>query len=81
MGSRGASLMQESWKKQIHGRIGNLDAVSNVDVHKSRSIVARIAPHFSAFDLAAFVNLGAKQIYIYEDLKITFMNGKVSDVQ
>jgi hypothetical protein len=27
------------------------------------------------------VNLGAKQIYVYKDLKITFMNGKVSDVQ
>jgi hypothetical protein len=27
------------------------------------------------------VNLGAKQIYVYKDLKITFLNGKVSDVQ
>ncbi len=27
------------------------------------------------------VNLGAKEIYIYADMKITFMNGKVSDVQ
>jgi hypothetical protein len=27
------------------------------------------------------VNLGPKQIYVYKDLKITFMNGKVSDVQ
>ncbi len=27
------------------------------------------------------VNLGAKQIYVYKDLKITFVNGKVSDVQ
>jgi hypothetical protein len=27
------------------------------------------------------VNLGAKQIYIYQDAKITFLNGKVSDVQ
>ncbi|MGA6979977.1 MAG: hypothetical protein WCC95_04435 [Candidatus Sulfotelmatobacter sp.] len=27
------------------------------------------------------VNLGAKQIYVYKDLKVTFMNGKVSDVQ
>jgi hypothetical protein len=27
------------------------------------------------------VNLGGKQIYIYKDLKITFSNGKVSDVQ
>jgi hypothetical protein len=27
------------------------------------------------------VNLGAKEIYIYPDMKITFMNGKVSDVQ
>lgn len=27
------------------------------------------------------VNLGAKQIYLYKDLKVTFMNGKVSDVQ
>ncbi len=27
------------------------------------------------------VNLGAKQIWIYKDLKVTFMNGKVSDVQ
>lgn len=26
-------------------------------------------------------NLGAKQIYVYKDVKITFMNGKVSDVQ
>lgn len=27
------------------------------------------------------VNLGAKQIYVYKDLKITFLNGKVADVQ
>lgn len=27
------------------------------------------------------VNLGAKQIYVYKDIKITFINGKVSDVQ
>jgi hypothetical protein len=27
------------------------------------------------------VNLGAKQMYVYKDLKVTFMNGKVSDVQ
>lgn len=27
------------------------------------------------------VNLGPKQIYVYKDLKVTFMNGKVSDVQ
>jgi hypothetical protein len=27
------------------------------------------------------VNLGAKQLYIYKDLKVTFLNGKVSDVE
>lgn len=27
------------------------------------------------------VNLGAKQIYYYKDMKVTFLNGKVSDVQ
>ncbi len=27
------------------------------------------------------VNLGSKQIFVYKDLKITFINGKVSDVQ
>ena len=27
------------------------------------------------------VNLGAKQIYVYKDLKVTFIGGKVSDVQ
>ncbi len=27
------------------------------------------------------ISLGAKQIYVYKDIKITFMNGKVSDVQ
>jgi hypothetical protein len=27
------------------------------------------------------VNLGPKQIYVYKDLKITFVNGKVTDVQ
>jgi len=27
------------------------------------------------------VNLGAKQIYVYKDLKVTFLNGKVVDVQ
>lgn len=27
------------------------------------------------------VNLGAKQLYVYKDLKVTFLNGKVSDVQ
>ncbi len=27
------------------------------------------------------VNLGAKMIYVYKDLKVTFLNGKVSDVQ
>ncbi len=27
------------------------------------------------------VNLGAKLIYVYKDLKVTFMNGKVSDAQ
>jgi hypothetical protein len=27
------------------------------------------------------VNLGTKQIYVYKDLKVTFLNGKVSDVQ
>jgi hypothetical protein len=27
------------------------------------------------------VNLGTKQIYVYKDIKVTFINGKVSDVQ
>ena len=27
------------------------------------------------------VNLGTKQIWVYKDLKVTFVNGKVSDVQ
>jgi hypothetical protein len=27
------------------------------------------------------VNLGPKMIYVYKDLKVTFVNGKVSDVQ
>lgn len=27
------------------------------------------------------VNLGSKQIYVYKDIKVTFINGKVSDVQ
>ena len=27
------------------------------------------------------VNLGAKQLYVYKDIKVTFMNGKVVDVQ
>ena len=27
------------------------------------------------------INLGAKQIYVYKDIKVTFMGGKVSDVQ
>jgi len=27
------------------------------------------------------VNLGSKQIYVYKDLKVTFLKGKVSDVQ
>ena len=27
------------------------------------------------------VNLGSKQIWVYKDLKVTFLNGKVSDVQ
>ncbi|MGA7295554.1 MAG: hypothetical protein WBW53_22775 [Terriglobales bacterium] len=27
------------------------------------------------------VNLGAKQIYVYKDLKVTFLHGKVSDVE
>ncbi len=27
------------------------------------------------------VNLGVKQIYVYKDLKVTFLNGQVSDVQ
>jgi len=27
------------------------------------------------------VNLGPKQIYVYKDIKVTFLNGKVSDVQ
>jgi hypothetical protein len=27
------------------------------------------------------VNLGAKQLYLYKDLKVTFVNGKVEDVQ
>jgi hypothetical protein len=27
------------------------------------------------------VDLGAKKIYVYKDLKVTFVNGKVSDVQ
>jgi hypothetical protein len=27
------------------------------------------------------VNLGAKQIYVYKDIKVTFINGRVSDVQ
>jgi hypothetical protein len=27
------------------------------------------------------VDLGAKQIYVYKDIKVTFLNGKVSDVQ
>ncbi len=27
------------------------------------------------------INLGAKQLYVYKDIKVTFINGKVSDVQ
>jgi len=27
------------------------------------------------------VNLGPKQIYVYKDLKVTFLNGRVVDVQ
>jgi hypothetical protein len=27
------------------------------------------------------VNLGPKKIYVYKDLKVTFLNGKVFDVQ
>jgi len=27
------------------------------------------------------VDLGAKKIYVYKDLKITFIDGKVSDIQ
>jgi hypothetical protein len=27
------------------------------------------------------INLGAKQIWVYKDIKVTFLNGKVSDVQ
>jgi hypothetical protein len=27
------------------------------------------------------VDLGSKQIFVYRDLKITFLNGRVSDVQ
>src|ERR1700723_2725311 len=27
------------------------------------------------------VNLGTKQIYVYKDIKVTFVNGKVTDVQ
>ncbi|MGO8985908.1 MAG: hypothetical protein ACLPHI_08590 [Terriglobales bacterium] len=27
------------------------------------------------------INLGAKQIFVYKDIKVTFVNGKVSDVQ
>jgi hypothetical protein len=27
------------------------------------------------------VTLGANMIYVYKDLKVTFLNGKVSDVQ
>jgi hypothetical protein len=30
---------------------------------------------------ARIVDLGAKKIYSYPDMKITFMNGRVSDVQ
>ncbi len=30
---------------------------------------------------AKTVDLGAKQIYVYKDLKVTFVNGKVADVQ
>jgi hypothetical protein len=30
---------------------------------------------------AKIVNLGPKQLYVYKDLKVTFLNGKVSDVQ
>lgn len=26
-------------------------------------------------------NLGAKEIYYYPDMKVTFVNGKVTDVQ
>ncbi|MGC1256972.1 MAG: hypothetical protein WA867_15540, partial [Candidatus Acidiferrales bacterium] len=27
------------------------------------------------------INLGAKQIYVYKDLKVTFVKGKVTDAQ
>lgn len=27
------------------------------------------------------VNLGTKEIYYYPDMKVTFMNGKITDVQ
>jgi len=31
--------------------------------------------------LRRFVDLGAKQIYVYPDLKVTFTDGKVSNVE
>src|SRR5271157_5221471 len=27
------------------------------------------------------INLGAKQVFVYKDIKVIFLNGKVSDVQ
>ena len=27
------------------------------------------------------INLGSKLIYVYKDIKVTFLNGKVADVQ
>jgi len=27
------------------------------------------------------INLGAKTIYVYKDIKVTFVNGKVTDAQ
>ena len=44
------------------------------DFCRSRSVSAQCQPQ-------KIVNLGAKQMYFYPDMKVIFTNGKVSDVQ
>ena len=64
------------------GKAGRVRVVYRVRFENGRQTNQRLlrrevlaAPH------EKIVDLGAKKIYVYKDIKITFIDGKVTDVQ
>lgn len=69
---------QKAGKDQKAKSDGQQPAAAPVSIEKGQTIDQVVAAWGQPQKI---VNLGAKQIYIYPDAKVLFLNGKVSDVQ